>query len=113
MQIAASDMPGVNAAQAAIAATLSTPFTSSTVRKPKRRSTGVVSGLTARLPANTAMSTSPAVAAQAEGPLEHQGQQERHGGDRRAEQGATRVRDRKVSTFSAPRSSIGRRLSWK
>ena len=36
-QIAASDMPGVNAAQAAIASTLSAPLTDGTGRKPNRR----------------------------------------------------------------------------
>ena len=72
---------------------VATPFASSTVRKPKRRSSGSgerFDGDVAREHRDEHQAGGGR--APAEGALEHQGQQERHGGDRRAEQRATRVR---------------------
>lgn len=93
---------------------VATPFTSSTVRKPKRRSSGVVSGLTATLPANTAMSTSPAVAAlQPKAPWNIRGSRNGTAVIDARNRAPPEFDTRKVSTFSAPRSSNGRRQSCK
>src|ERR1700675_1061460 len=54
---------GVNRAQANIVTAASRPFAISTVRNPKRRSTGVVAGFIRRLPAKTAKTSRPEVKA--------------------------------------------------
>src|SRR5271157_648031 len=52
-----------NRAQANIVTAASRPFVMSTVRNPKRRSTGVVAGFIRRLPAKTAKTSKPEVKA--------------------------------------------------
>ena len=100
---------GVSSPQAKIAAALRRPFTTSTRRKLQRRSTAVVIGFIAKLPAKTASTSSPDFErAEGEGDLEQQGQQERHGGDRDAKQRSAVDRDGVAANFE--RAEIKQRI---